>query len=424
MKFIAIIPARYASTRFPGKPLAVLGGKPVIQRVYEQAISVLPEVYVATDSEEIKEVAEGFGAKVLMKQTDIDKSQILFKAYGKGGWTLYGEEDDSNISMFDNISFGTNGLTSSQVEKLLAGKQVSLGHDLSQRIFTLTGSANPVDIETLMQLIYLNFTNVKKDEEAYKSIMGQIEVVLKNRNLSPETAFSDSVAVTIYNHERRFAPLTVETLKGVNQDRIMQMAKERFSNAGEFVFYFVGNFDEATLRPLIEQYIASLPSQKKATGWKEVPSFVKGKVQNKFNRKMESPKASAYEAWHMPVAYTAENEVLVDAAGQVLTMVYLKDIREDASAAYSVSAQGGIRRLGDNTIALMQAQCPMDPKKADTALKLLGREVALVQVKGENHHILDYSKREKWLATQMAWFQKWLKDDPTWWDAIYPKKNL
>ena len=59
-----------------------------------------------------------------------------------------------------------------------------------------------------------------------------------------------------------------------------------------------------------------------------------------------------------------------------------------------------------------------------TALKLLGREVALVQVKGENHHILDYSKREKWLATQMAWFAKWLKDDSTWWDALYPKKNL
>ncbi|MCH5311899.1 MAG: S9 family peptidase [Prevotella sp.] len=59
-----------------------------------------------------------------------------------------------------------------------------------------------------------------------------------------------------------------------------------------------------------------------------------------------------------------------------------------------------------------------------TALKLLGREVALVEVEGENHHILDYSKKEKWLATQMAWFQKWLKDDPTWWDALYPKKNL
>ena len=59
-----------------------------------------------------------------------------------------------------------------------------------------------------------------------------------------------------------------------------------------------------------------------------------------------------------------------------------------------------------------------------TALKLLGREVALVEVEGENHHILDYAKREKWLATQMAWFQRWLKDDPTWWDALYPKKHL
>ena len=59
-----------------------------------------------------------------------------------------------------------------------------------------------------------------------------------------------------------------------------------------------------------------------------------------------------------------------------------------------------------------------------TALKLLGREVALVQVKGENHHILEYSKKEKWLATQMAWFARWLKDDPTWWDALYPKKHL
>ena len=59
-----------------------------------------------------------------------------------------------------------------------------------------------------------------------------------------------------------------------------------------------------------------------------------------------------------------------------------------------------------------------------TALKLLGREVALVEVEGQNHHITDYGKREKWLATQMAWFQRWLKDDPSWWEALYPKKHL
>ena len=67
---------------------------------------------------------------------------------------------------------------------------------------------------------------------------------------------------------------------------------------------------------------------------------------------------------------------------------------------------------------------PIESLQMFTALKLLGRDVALVEVEGENHHILDYTKRTRWMQTQMAWFQKWLKDDPTWWDALYPKKHL
>jgi 3-deoxy-manno-octulosonate cytidylyltransferase (CMP-KDO synthetase) len=70
MKFIAVIPARYASTRFPGKPLAVLGGKTVIQRVYEQAVSVLPEAYVATDDERIFQAVEAFGGRAVMTRAD------------------------------------------------------------------------------------------------------------------------------------------------------------------------------------------------------------------------------------------------------------------------------------------------------------------------------------------------------------------
>ena len=379
-----------------------------------------------TENKELgyKELTLSNGARVILKKTDFKDDEIQFQAMAKGGNGLYGKADYDNLQLFSTImqTSGLGNFSNTELQKALYGKQAAVSMSMNNYYQVLGGQTVPKDIETLMQLIYLNFTNVKKDEEAYKSIMGQIEVVLKNRNLSPETAFSDSVAVTIYNHERRFAPLTVETLKGVNQDRIMQMAKERFSNAGEFVFYFVGNFDEATLRPLIEQYIASLPSQKKATGWKEVPSFVKGKVQNKFNRKMESPKASAYEAWHMPVAYTAENEVLVDAAGQVLTMVYLKDIREDASAAYSVSAQGGIRRLGDNTIALMQAQCPMDPKKADTALKLLAKGMA------DNSQRVDDEKVQKVKETMLKTYDEQVKTNGFWMNYIdeyvWTGKNL
>ena len=67
---------------------------------------------------------------------------------------------------------------------------------------------------------------------------------------------------------------------------------------------------------------------------------------------------------------------------------------------------------------------PIESVQLFTALKLLGRETALVEVEGENHHILDYGKREKWVATQMAWFQRWLKGDATWWNALYPEKHL
>ena len=222
----------------------------------------------------------------------------------------------------------------------------------------------------MMQLLYLNFTNIAKDDNSYKAMMAQMELALKNKDLSPESVFGDSLSNTIYGHEARFAPMTLNTLKDVSYDRILQIWKERYANPGQFVYYFVGNFDEATLLPLIKKYIASLPKGK-VENWKEVPSYVNGKVTNKFTNKSETPKAIAFEFWHAPMAYTLENDVLTDAAGQVLSMVYLKSIREDAGAAYSVSASGTLRRLGNNSTVIMQAYCPMDPEKADLAVNLL-----------------------------------------------------
>ncbi len=391
-----------------------------------EAMPKAGKIVKETENKELgyKELTLSNGARVIMKKTDYKDDEIQFQAMAKGGKGLYGAADYDNMQLFSTVmeTSGLGNFSNTELQKALYGKQANVSMNLDNYYEVLGGHTVPKDIETLLQLIYLNFTNVKKDEEAYKSIMGQIEVVLKNRHLSPETAFSDSAAVTMYNHHPRYAPLTIETLKGVNQDRILQIAKERFSNAGEFVFYFVGNYDEATLRPLIEQYIASLPSKKKATGWKEVPSFVNGKVLNKFYRKMESPKASALEVWHMPVEYTPENEVLADAAAQVLMMVYLKDIREDASAAYSVGVQGSIRRMGLKTEALLLAQCPMDPKKADTALKLLAKGMA------DNSQRVDDEKVQKVKETMLKTYDEQVKTNGFWMNYIdeyvWTGKNL
>lgn len=86
MKFIGIIPARYASTRFPAKPLAMLGGKPVIQRVYEQVCGVLDEAYVATDDERIETVVKSFGGKVVMTSVNHKSgTDRCYEAYTKVG---------------------------------------------------------------------------------------------------------------------------------------------------------------------------------------------------------------------------------------------------------------------------------------------------------------------------------------------------
>jgi len=323
-----------------------------------------------------KELTLSNGARVILKKTNFKDNEIQFQALAKGGKGLYGKADFSNLQLFDAV-IGYSGLgnfSRQELQKALSGKQASMSCGFFSYYQSVGGFLVSHAKETTKQVLYLNFTNVAKDEASYKAMMAQLELGLKNKDLSPESVFSDSLTLTIFGHEARFAPMTLNTLKNVNYDRILQIWKERFANPGQFVYYFVGNFDESSLRPLIEKYIASLPKGKAET-WKEVPSYVNGNVVNKFIRKSETPKAIAFEFWHAPMAYTLENEILTSAAAQVLSMVYLKSIREDASAAYSVSAGGSLRRLGNKSTAVIQSYCPMDPAKSDLALKLLAEGI-------------------------------------------------
>lgn len=329
-----------------------------------------------------KELTLSNGARVILKKTDYKENEIRFEAAAKGGSGSYGKADYDNLQLFNSViaSSGLGNFSNQELEKALYGKQVSAQLSLGSYYQTVSGHAVPKDIETMLQLVYLNFTNVAKDQESYNAMMTQYEQALKNKDLSPESVFSDSLTLTIYGHNPRYAPLSVKTLKGVNYDRILQIWKERFANPGQFVYTFVGNFDEATLRPLIMKYIGCLPKGK-AENWTDVPSFADGKNTNKFTRKSEVPKAIAFELWHQPMPYNVENNVIVDAAAQVLSMVYLKNIREDEGAAYSVGASGGVTRRGDKAMALIQAYCPMDPNKADLAVKLLNEGIQENSVK-------------------------------------------
>jgi len=321
-----------------------------------------------------KELTLSNGATVILKKTDFKDDEVQMEAFSMGGKSLYGEADYTNLKVFDT-AIGMSGLgnfSSTELQKALAGKNVNADLSLANTRQYLTAHSTPKDIETMFQMSYLYFTNVKKDDKQFQNLMTQLDMALKNKSLSPDAVFSDSVAATTYGHNPRFNNIDVKDLKDINYDRILAIAKERFQNAAQFTFVIAGNFDEQTIRPLIEQYIASLPATKaKPEQFKEVITFAKGEVVNQFKVKTESPKATAREMWYAEMPYTLDNIVKLDAVGQVLSMIYLKTIREDESAAYSCGAAGHFNTGSNQPKALLFAVCPMNPDKSELAVRLL-----------------------------------------------------
>ncbi len=318
------------------------------------------------------------GATVVLKQTDLKKDQVLLSGEGFGGSALYGAADFANIKMFDNVieASGLGNFSHTELEKAMAGKIASLSLSLGSYRQNVHGSSTPKDVEAMLQLLYLTFTNINKDQKSFDNLMQTTELELKNRSLTPETAFTDSLQATLSCHNPRFMSLVADDLKNVSYDRILQMAKERTANAAAYTFTIVGNYDEATIRPLIEQYIGSLPAEKKVVKSKDVSTDFKGVVVNNFKKKAETPKAIALMAWNSKqIPYTLESEVKADMAQQVLTMIYLKKIREDASAAYTVQAMGGAERNDFGSEVTILAYCPMKPEKGDVAVKILREEM-------------------------------------------------
>jgi zinc protease len=321
------------------------------------------------------------GVTVVLKQTDLKKDQVLLSGEGFGGSSLYGEDELPNLKMFNDVieASGLGNFSHTELEKALAGKIASASLSMGAYRQTVNGSSTPKDVETMLQLVYLYFTQINKDQKSFDNLMQTTEISLKNRLLQPEAVFSDSLNATIGSHSPRVKSLEVADLKLVNYDRILQIAKERTADASGYTFTIIGNYDEAAIRPLIEQYLAALPAKGKIEKGKNISTDFTGHVVNSFKHKSETPKAIAVMFWYSKdMPYTQENSVKASMAGQVLMMEYLKKIREDASAAYTVSSSAGISRDEFETTTQMFVYCPMKPEKADTALMIMRDEVAAI----------------------------------------------
>ena len=327
-----------------------------------------------------KELQLSNGARVILKKTDFKQDEIRMSAFQRGGQSLYNEKDWANLEMLSSLSSitGLGNFSNSELKKALAGKQASVYLNISDFTDQLSGNSTVKDLETMFQLIYLNFTALNKDEKKFNQTMSLMETQLKNKDLMPESALSDSLQYIISNRSWRHKPFNVEDLQQVSLDRIIEIAKERTANAANYTFTFVGNFDEAVIRPYIEQYIASLPAKKGVkTNWVNDIDMPKGQTICHFAKKMESPKEYEVLIWHNnDLPYSLENEIKADILGQVLGRIYLQKIREDAGAAYSTQAMGQVGISGGKPQTLVLAVCPVNPEFEQMALDILNEEMA------------------------------------------------
>lgn len=322
------------------------------------------------------------GATVLLKHTDIDKGQVLFQANGKGGWAKYGIEDDPNIAMFNSTPFGNNNISVSDMGKLLSGKQASVGFGMGMTDFSFSGSSVPADVETMLKLVYADFTCPTKDQDAFRKVMERTALSLHNRKTVPESAFSDSVSAVACDHNPRFKTLSEEDLQKVDYDRELQFLRDQTSDASAYTFLIVGNYDEKTIKQLICKYLASLPATHKQTAAKYIKSWPTHDEICDFYREMSTPKTIIRLGWvNQQMPNTMANRQKADMLGRILSMVYNKSIREDASAAYYAGASmGSTRGDGDDCQWTLKATSMLKPEKCDTVLMLFHQGLDSIQV--------------------------------------------
>ena len=284
------------------------------------------------------------GAAVYFKKTDFNKDEIIMSGYSWGGKSLYKEGDALNLKCADDIWSigGVGNFSTTELSKALSGKKVSVKLAIGDYIENVSASSTPKDFETMMQLLYLNFTAPRTDEEAFSSYKSRTYAALKNAESEPMTAFTDSLYSTLFASPWRYRDIKASDVAALDYARMREIAMERFANAADFNFIFAGNVDESVFVPMIEQYIASLPSAGNKDKCSAAPRFNSGNIVNKFDREMEVPMVTNLFLNTGKAKYNAKNIVTFNIAAQALTTILLEEIREKEGGTYGISANGSL----------------------------------------------------------------------------------
>ena len=324
------------------------------------------------------------GVRVVVKNTDFKADEIRMRAFSPGGTSVFGTKEALQIKMLNSVA-GLGGLgnfSNVDLEKVLAGKKASVNASVSDLSEGLNGSCSPKDLETMLQLVYLSFTAPRMDNDAFESFKQRTKAALANQEADPSMALTDTLQREMYGNHPMAGRVKADMIDQTDYNRIMEMYKDRFKEAGDFTFLFVGNINLEEAKPLIETYLGGLPTINRKESYQDIKLDIqKGTRKNLFEKQMETPKATVISIISGDCEYNLKNNLLMTMLSQTMSMVYLETVREKEGASYGVSAYGQLSR-GIKDEALFQIYFDTDPAKREKMEQIVMSELQKVAKEG------------------------------------------
>lgn len=294
------------------------------------------------------------GIKIYLKPTDFKNDEVLFQGFSPGGNSLVPDSEyvpAATATALIQLS-GVGNFNYIDLQKKLAGKIVNVSPYIGELSEGIGGSASPKDLQTMFELIYSYFVNPRIDSSAFLSYESKLKSWLENRNASPEAAFHDTLQNTLNQYNYRHEPWTMERLRKMDMQKSFNIYKDRFADASDFSFIFVGNFKPDSIKPLVETYLGSLPTLTRKENWKDLNiNPPKGIINKKVNKGIE-PKSRVNITFTGPFDWNYETNYEFNSMLDVLRIKLREVLREDKSGTYGVGVYGSGEKIPDEKYSI------------------------------------------------------------------------
>lgn len=318
------------------------------------------------------------GVVVHYKFSDVEKNNVLFEAISFGGNSVIKDADLPSAAMVGSLvrMSGLGDYSSTDLTKVLAGKNVNSRVGISDLEEKISGMTTTKDIETLLQMVHLQFVKPRFDESSFKVLQNNLENTLIQRKNEVAYKMEDSITTTLYgfnNPKKRL--FNEQYLKEISFEKIKSIYQDRFNNPSDFAFLIVGDIPKETLKPLLEKYLASLPTTKKKEKWQDNSvAWLNDTNKKDVFMPMEDPKATVRIAFKKPFKYSLKNSYIIRAFQDILELRLLETLREQEGGTYGASVYSFLSKR-PSEIASFYVYFDCNPEKAAKLIAIVHQEI-------------------------------------------------